>query len=211
MQNKRSSLKYLALGDSYTIGESVPKESNGPVQLVHQFRQKGLPFAYPDIIAKTGWNTEDLLKAILKQKPEEDYDLVSLLIGVNNQYRKKPIDIYKKEFDLLIQKGISLTAGDDPKKVLVISIPDYGYTPFGESMQEEISGELDEYNAVNKRITYKYGAWYVDIIDISRRSLANTDLIAEDKLHPSALQYKLWAERIIENEEFVDYLLQNKQ
>jgi lysophospholipase L1-like esterase len=211
MQNKKFSLKYLALGDSYTIGENVPKESNVPVQLVNQFRQKGLPFAYPDVIAKTGWNTEDLLKAILKQKPEEDYDLVSLLIGVNNQYRKKPIDIYKKEFNLLMQKSISLTAGDDPGKVLVISIPDYGYTPFGETMQQEISRELDEYNAVNKKVADKYGAWYVDIIDISRRSLANTDLIAEDKLHPSALQYKLWAERIIENEEFVDYLLQNKQ
>lgn len=211
MQNKGASLKYLALGDSYTIGESVPEEETAPVQLAQLLRQKNLPFADPDIIAKTGWNTNDLLKAILKQKPEENYDLVSLLIGVNNQYRKKPINLYKKEFDLLIQKSISFTAGDDPKKVLIISIPDYGYTPFGEALQEQISRDLDEYNAINKEITERYGAWYIDIIDISRRSLANTDLLAEDKLHPSALQYKIWAERILENEGFINYLLKNKK
>lgn len=211
MRNEGSSLKYLALGDSYTIGESVSKESTFPVQLVQQFRQVALPFSDPRIIAKTGWNTNDLLKAIKKEKPEEDYDLISLLVGVNNQYRKKPIDIYEKEFDQLIQECIRLTEGGDPKKVLVISIPDYGYTPFGESMQEQISRELDEYNAMNKRITDKYSAWYVDIIDISRRSLANRDLIAEDKLHPSVLQYKLWAERVMKNKDFIDYLLKNNQ
>lgn len=210
MQKNQSILRYLALGDSYTIGESVPEEDRAPVQLVRQLRQNGLTFADPDIIAKTGWKTEDLIKAIRKQKPDDDYDLVSLLIGVNNQYRQKPMDIYKKEFDLLLQEAISLTSGDDPKKVLVISIPDYGYTPFGEAMQEQISRELDQYNAINEKISVSYGVWYVDITDISRGSIATNGLIAGDNLHPSAFQYELWVKRILNHQDFINHLLTNQ-
>lgn len=203
-------LKYLALGDSYTIGEGVAEEARWPVQLAHEFRRSGLNVADPDIIAKTGWTTNDLLTAIKAQDPEKDYHMVSLLIGVNNQYQKQPITIYEEQFKQLVKKAISLTKGNDPKRVLVLSIPDYGFTPFGAENQEQITEELNNYNAINKQVSEDLGVWYVNITDISRQGLENPDLVADDNLHPSALQYKLWVERILEKSNFIAYLRQQE-
>ena len=205
---KQQTLKYLALGDSYTIGEGVSEEERYPVQLVHRLQQEGLHFSAPQIIAKTGWKTGDLIRAMEKKKPDDDHDLVSLLIGVNNQYQRNPVDVFIYEFQILLRKAISLCSGNDHKKVLVLSIPDYGFTPFGEAMQEQISSELDEYNTIIQGFISRYGVWYSDITDISRETKTNSSLIADDNLHPSGLQYQRWTERIMENEGFINYLFE---
>ena len=187
--------KYLALGDSYTIGEGVAEVGSWPNQLVGLLREKGLRFAKPLIIAGTGWQVEDLKQAVTEAKLSNGYDLVSLLIGVNDQYRGNSTDQYAKEFDELTLMAIQLAKGKKAN-VFVVSIPDYGWTPFGESRQAEISDEIDQFNAINKAIADKHGIAYVDITEISRAGLKDTALVAEDSLHPSWKMYRLWAERI---------------
>ena len=162
--------KFLALGDSYTIGEAVDEDRRWPVQLAAALRQQGLDYADPKIIATTGWRTDDLKEAIEKENPAHDYDLVSLLIGVNNQYQHKPIDIYKKEFEELLRLAITL-AGNEKRNVFVVSIPDYGYTEFGEEKLKEISKEIDMYNDINRTIAKKLGVKYFNITHISRDGL----------------------------------------
>lgn len=197
--------KYLALGDSYTIGESVEPEKRWPVQLADKIEESGIKTEDPKIIARTGWTTDELKAAILADNPDSDYDLVSLLIGVNNQYRGRSLENYKMEFEELLNMAISY-AGNDPEKVIVVSIPDYGYTPFGESNQEEISREIDEFNAANKAIAEQKGVKYFNITDISREGLVNPSLVASDKLHPSGEQYRLWVERIFSSQKFQEIL-----
>jgi lysophospholipase L1-like esterase len=187
--------KYLALGDSYTIGEGVAEVGCWPNQLMALFRQKGLKFAKPLVIAGTGWQVEDLKNAIAEAKLSHDYDLVSLLIGVNDQYRGNSTDQYAKEFNELTLTAIQLAKGKKGN-VFVVSIPDYGWTPLGESRQAEISGEIDQFNAINKSIAEKQGIAYFDITDISRAGLKDNALVAGDGLHPSWKMYRLWAERI---------------
>lgn len=182
--------KFLALGDSYTIGESVDPNQRWPNQLAAKLK---LPA--PEIIATTGWRTDQLMKAIADADLIPEYALVSLLIGVNNQYQGKPIEIYEREFEELLQSAINLAKGKK-KNVFVVSIPDYGYTPFGEAKQEKISAELDQYNAINKRITTRYGIRYFDITPISRKGLEDTTLVATDGLHPSGKMYAQWVELI---------------
>ncbi len=189
-------LKYLALGDSYTIGESVAEGERWPVQLAAQLRGKGIEIDNPRIIATTGWRTDNLKNAINIAQIKETYDLVSLLIGVNNQYQGKPVDQYAVEYEDLLKTAIAL-AGGNKAKVFVVSIPDYGFTPFGKPKQEKISKELDEFNEVNKRITESYGIQYFNITDISRDGLDDPELVASDGLHPSGKQYKLWVDRIV--------------
>jgi lysophospholipase L1-like esterase len=184
------SIKFLALGDSYTIGESVAEPERWPNQLAQKLK---LPA--PKIIATTGWRTDQLIKAIDAAKLKPEYDYVSLLIGVNNQYQGKPIDVYEREFEQLLNTAIKLAKGKK-KNVFVVSIPDYGYTPFGKAKQEKISLELDQYNAINKRITKKYGVHYFDITPISRKGLEDADLVATDGLHPSGKMYAQWVELI---------------
>ena len=145
-------LKFLALGDSYTIGESVAEKDRWPVQLAAQLRAKGLNVGDPKIIATTGWRTDDLKNAIVKDNPSTDYDYVSLLIGVNNQYQGKSSAAYAPEFEELLKMAIEF-AGGDRSKVFVVSIPDYGFTPFGKEKKETITKAIDEFNAVNKSIT----------------------------------------------------------
>ena len=182
--------KFLALGDSYTIGESVTESERWPTQLAAK-----LEFSEPRIIATTGWRTDQLKEAIEAVTLKPEYDLVSLLIGVNNQYQGKPILVYEREFEELLQTAIKLARGKK-EKVFVVSIPDYGYTPFGKPKQEKISEALDQYNAINKRIAEKFGVTYFNITGISRKGFDDPDLVAADGLHPSGKMYAQWVEVI---------------
>ena len=193
----QTKIKFLALGDSYTIGESVREEERWPEQLASSLRTKGYIVDRPRIIATTGWRTDQLKKAIEDAQLKPEYNLVSLLIGVNNQYQGKSPESYAPEFEELLKMAI-LLAGGKKENVFVVSIPDYGFTPFGQPKQEQISKALDEFNSVNKEITDAAGIPYFNITNISRRGLEQPDLVAADGLHPSGKQYKLWVERILE-------------
>lgn len=190
--------KYLALGDSYTIGESVSENERWPVQLAKSLRSNGKAFSDPTIIATTGWRTDNLKDAIDKAQLKNEYELVSLLIGVNNQYQGKPVEQYEIEFDNLLRTAVQLAKGKK-ENVFVVSIPDYGYTPFGKPKQTEISKALDHFNEINKRITERAGIQYVNITDISRQGIEQPDLVAADGLHPSGKMYTLWVERIVKS------------
>lgn len=189
-------LHYLALGDSYTIGQSVNYDDRFPVQLVNQLRSAGVMIADPVFIARTGWTTTQLKTAIAQTQLKPGYDLVSLLIGVNNQYQKKNIEIYRQEFRELLETALSL-AGGDASRVIVLSIPDYAYTPFGRtSNSAKTSQEIDLYNAINLGITKEYNIAYFDITPISREGLDDPALIAGDQLHPSGKMYSRWVDLI---------------
>lgn len=194
----QTSKRFLALGDSYTIGESVAEEERWPVQLAKAWSEKGNPTGDPTIIATTGWRTDNLKDAIEKAQLKNDYDLVSLLIGVNNQYQGKSTEQYAIEFEELLKISIRLAKGKK-ENVFVVSIPDYGYTPFGLPKQKEISKALDQFNEINKRITEAAGITYINITDISRKGLDQPDLVAGDGLHPSGKMYSLWVERIVKS------------
>ena len=186
-------LTYLALGDSYTIGESVPMEGRWPVQLAAALRDEGVPLADPVILATTGWTTDELSAAMDDAAFAPPYDLVSLLIGVNNQYRGRGTDDYRAEFHRLLQRAIAL-AGGRADRVLVLSIPDWGVTPFARDSGRDtarIAAELDAYNAAAREEVLRLDAHWVDITVISRQHPA---LLAGDGLHPSAAQYALWSE-----------------
>ena len=189
-------LKYLALGDSYTIGESVAESERWPEQLAAALRAKGQSIEKPKIIAVTGWRTDQLKKAIEEAHLKNEYGMVSLLIDVNNQYQKKTPESYAPEFEELLNMSIML-AGGKKENVFVISIPDYGFTPFGKSNQQEISKAIDQFNAVNKSITEKKGVKYVEITDLTREGLSNPAYVASDGLHPSGKMYTLWVEKRI--------------
>jgi lysophospholipase L1-like esterase len=182
--------KFLALGDSYTIGESVSEEERWPNQLADK-----LKIERPRIIATTGWRTDDLKGAINSANLKDDYDLVSLLIGVNNQYQGKSSAQYEIEFEDLLKTAIQLAKGKS-KNVFVVSIPDYGFTPFGKPKQETITVQLDEFNIINKRIAEKYKIKYFNITGISRKGLEDPTLVAADGLHPSGKMYTQWVEVI---------------
>lgn len=199
----QDSLSFLALGDSYTIGESVSKTARWPVQLHDSLVAKGYAVQMPHIIARTGWRTDELKAAINQQDVADNYDLVGLLIGVNNQYQGKTPASYEPEFKELLDMAIT-HAGGDRSRVFVISIPDYGYTPFGEKNQSKISRELDAYNAINQRITEMEGVKYYYITDISRQQISG--LVAKDGLHPSGKQYSLWIEHILKDLNFLNSL-----
>jgi len=199
-----SSLRFLALGDSYTIGESVSESERWPVQLKDSLSKKGISVNDPKIIATTGWRT-DQLKEAMTSLEDYDYDMVSLLIGVNNQYQGRSVESYTPEFEELLNLAIE-RAGGDKDKVFVVSIPDYGYTPFGKESQEKISRELNEYNAVNLQITRNKSVRYFDITPISKNGIDDPALVASDGLHPSGKQYSLWVAEIMKDEEFVEYL-----
>ena len=188
--------KFLALGDSYTIGESVLEKERWPVQMAAVLRAGGQKLEDPFIIAKTGWRTDQLKQAILDAKLKNEYGLVSLLIGVNNQYQKKTADSYAPEFEELLNMAVTL-AGGKKENVFVVSIPDYGFTPFGKPKQEEITKAIDAFNEVNLKITKRMGIRYVNITDLTREGLSNPSYVAGDGLHPSGAMYTLWVDRII--------------
>lgn len=197
----KSPVKFLALGDSYTIGESVAISERWPVQLAEQLRQQGLTCPDPTIVATTGWRTDNLKAAIEKANLKPEYTLVTLLIGVNNFYQGKTAESYKPEFEELLNTAIALAQGDK-SRVIVLSIPDYGFTPFGEKDQLRITAGIDEFNRINKSVAAKLDITYVDITDISRNGLAEPDLVAEDGLHPSGKMYELWVKRILSRIQF---------
>lgn len=196
IHHKKPLKKYLALGDSYTIGESVPAEDNFPSQLVKRMNDAGLNFNPPNIIATTGWTTDELIKAIEERKPGHDYDLVTLLIGVNNQYRGYNILRYKYDFEKLLSDAVKYARGNK-NHVVVISIPDYGVTPFAaEKNPQKIAAELDEYNGIAKEISDKQGVLFIDITPGSRKAAADSALVATDGLHPSSKMYSRWVDKI---------------
>lgn len=185
-------LRYLALGDSYTIGESVDESERWSMQLANLLKQEGYATEVT-IIARTGWTTDELWEGIQAREINPPYDLVSLLIGVNNQYRGRGIEDYREGFVFLLNKSIEY-AGGDANRVVVLSIPDWGVTPFaGGRDSKQIAAEIDQFNAVNRQETEKAGAHYVDITPISREAVNDPSWIADDGLHPSGKMYAEWA------------------
>lgn len=191
-------LQYLALGDSYTIGESVDHDLNFPSQTAALLRRARFSIADPTIIAKTGWTTDELINAIANANLPKRFDIVSLLIGVNNQYRSYPIEQYKKEFESLLTTALSLT-GSQNSRVFVLSIPDWGVTPYAAGRDEnKIAAEIDVYNAINKSVAEVYKVNYIDITSETRKASSNVFLLASDGLHPSGLAYTEWAIKLSE-------------
>jgi len=187
-------VSYLALGDSYTIGEGVAPAGRWPVQLATALQEAGQVVAEPQIIATTGWTTDELDAGIDAAAPQGPFGLVSLLIGVNDQYRGRSVDDYRPRFTALLQRAIAF-AGDRPKHVLVLSIPDWGVTPFARDNKRDpaqIARELDAYNAAAKAICTDHGVAFVDITPVSRERGAEPAMLVEDGLHPSAAMYTEW-------------------
>lgn len=186
------SIRYLALGDSYTIGESVPESDRWPNQLAAMLSKNGKQIEVT-IVARTGWTTSELWQGIQAVRPRGPYDMVSLLIGVNNQYRGYDINEYREEFRFLLGKAIEY-AGGDVDRVIVLSIPDWGVTPFAEGRDGgEIAAQIDVFNEVNLEESQKAGVHYVDVTPVSREAVSDPGLIAGDGLHPSGKMYAEWA------------------
>lgn len=186
-------MRFLALGDSYTIGEGVDEAERWPVQLAALLRERGIDVADPQIVARTGWTTDELSAAIDDADPRGPYALVSLLIGVNNQYRGRSADEYRAEFAGLLLRAIGF-AGGDASRVMVLSIPDWGVTPFaGGRNRAQIAAEIDAYNAINREEARRAGAHWIDITPQSRAAGADPAYLVSDGLHPSGRAYADWA------------------
>ena len=189
---------YLALGDSYTIGESIPPAENFPSQAVELLNKNAADndkqhFSAPQIIARTGWTTDELDTAIDAADITATYDMVSLLIGVNNQYRGRSVNEYKTQFDHLLQRAIHF-AGNNTRHVFVLSIPDWGVTPFAEGRdKEKIATAINAYNAVAKDICEQHHIVFIDITTAQRTDGNKKDFLASDGLHPSGKEYAKWA------------------
>lgn len=187
---------YLALGDSYTIGELVPMHDNFPHQAVRLLRKQHIEVADPVIIATTGWTTDELAASIREHNLKETFSFVTLLIGVNNQYRGRSIENYQQEFLQLLNQAIAF-AGDKSGNVIVLSIPDWGITPFAEDRdRQKIASEIDRYNAVCKEIALANKCQYIEITESTRYNGQNEEYLVSDKLHPSGKEYAIWAERL---------------
>lgn len=185
--------RYLALGDSYTIGESVAPAERWPVRLAALLRDRGVTIAAPVIIARTGWTTDELSAGIDAAAPRGTYALVSLLIGVNNQYRGRSVEEYRTQFRGLLQRAVGF-AGGEAGRVVVVSIPDWGVTPFAQGRDRaRIAAEIDAFNAAAREETARAGARYVDITPFSRQAATDRTLVAADGLHPSGKMYAEWA------------------
>lgn len=187
---------YLALGDSYTIGESLPLHESFPYQVVQMMRKKGYAFHAAEIVAKTGWTTSELAEHLIHTQLMSHYDIVTLLIGVNNQYRGLTANDYASDFEFLVKKALHFS-GEKPAYVIVLSIPDWGVTPFAEGRdRSKITLEIDQFNAINKIISDKYGCHYIDITPGTREAATDETLLAVDKLHPSGKEYERWASAV---------------
>lgn len=185
-------VKYLALGDSYTIGQGVQESLRWPNQLTQKLLAHNIEVAKTDIIAETGWRTRDLLDAMATAEIE-DYNLVSLLIGVNNQFSNQSFEIFTVELDILLNKAIRIAGGKE--RVFVLSIPDYGVTPFGNNNKEQIAAAIDKYNAFIQQKCKENGVLFIDITSISRQLGDSDGALASDNLHPSGKQYLQWIEK----------------
>ena len=196
LANTDKGITYLALGDSYTIGESVLAEDSYPYQITKLLNDSNTAVENPEIIAVNGWTTKDLLAAIATEKPSNNYNFVTLLIGVNNQYNGEDMSIFRKDFTTLLNKAISFASGDK-SRVFIISIPDWGVTPFAKDdvrSSLQIGKEIDRYNAFAKKITSVAGISFTNITPASRNAATDATLLASDGLHPSGKMYAEWAD-----------------
>jgi len=189
--------RVLALGDSYTIGQGVAEDARWPMRLAARLREQNIVITAPEIIAKTGWTTDDLAHALDQRPPRGLYDLVTLLIGVNDQYDGRAVEDYRPKFRALLERAIEL-AGGRAAHVIVVAIPDWSVTPFATCFDSAaVAAELTRYNAVNRDETQRAGARYVDITPNSRTAADDRTLLADDGLHPSAKMYDAWAQLIL--------------
>ena len=192
---RESPYSFIALGDSYTIGEGVNEDERWPNQFVDVAYEKGVDFDQPMIIAETGWKTYDLLNAINQTNFTKKYDYISLLIGVNNQFNSRPIDEFEEDLNKLMDEMKRIKKNDG--SIIIISIPDWGYTPFGESSDmSDISEQINLFNSSLRKLATTNGLIYVDVTEISRRGINEPDLITNDNLHPSGIMYLEWAKKI---------------
>ncbi len=190
-------ISFLSLGDSYTIGESISEAGRWSVQLADLLRRDSVSVAPPDIIARTGWTTAELSDGIVAAKNNNTYDLVSLLIGVNNQYRGQSIDRYRTEFRTLLRTSLNFAKGRKDR-VFVLSTPDWGVSPFGaKSDRAKIAREIDDFNAVAREECQKAGILFVDVTPLSRTGLNDATMFAPDGLHFSGKMYGLWAKEAL--------------
>jgi len=189
-----TALSFLALGDSYTIGEGVAEGGRWPVQLAKALREEAIALADPRIIATTGWTTDELAWGVDGAEPLGEWDFVTLLIGVNNQYRGRSAIDFRGEFETLLQRAIRCARGR-ADRVMVLSIPDWGVTPFVKTTQstpEQVATELDAYNAAAQVVCEAHAVAFVDITPVSRERGSEAEMLADDGLHPSAAMYTLW-------------------
>ncbi len=183
----------LCLGDSYTIGEGVPLHQSFPYQAVQMLRKQGIFFHAPEIVAQTGWTTFELAEYLIHHSFEPQYDFVTLLIGVNNQYRSLAVEDFAEDFEYLLKKAINLCSGDE-KQVLAISIPDWGVTTFAKNKDAgDITESIDTHNSAAALLAAKYNVSWLDITSDYRRIGGEAEMLAGDGLHPSAKVYQLWA------------------
>lgn len=201
MPEKSKPFTYLALGDSYTIGEGVEEKDRYPVQLITALNKIDQnSWSSPQVIAKTGWTVDELEVGINQsQTDEQGYDLVTLLIGVNNQYRGRPVADFEKDFEAMLRRAIDFARGQKDH-VVVLSIPDWGVTPFAVSRnsdQIKVAREIDAYNSAKKAICDRYEVVFIDITEDYRAIGAKPEMVVEDQLHPSALVYKRWTEKLL--------------
>ncbi len=198
MDKTTQSKTYLALGDSYTIGEQVALHESFPYQLVQLFRKEKISFSAAEIIAKTGWTTGELISHLEEIDLQPVYDFVSLLIGVNNQYRGQDIKTFQKEFETLLQKAIHFAAGNSDH-VFVLSIPDWGVTPFASGRNRaQIAKEIDTFNFICEKQATQSGVHFINITSAQRINSSLVAGLATDGLHPSATEYELWAKKIFQ-------------
>ena len=198
ISSNNKSYSFLALGDSYTVGEGVSYEESWPSQFVDYAMERGIDFKNPELIAQTGWKTYDLLNAIKSSNLSVKYDFISLLIGVNNQFNSRPLSEFEDDLNEILTEINYLKKGNS--KVIVISIPDWGYSPYGSNYdRERISDEIDQFNNILKKISEQNNLNFVDVTQISRLAIKEPNLIAKDNLHPSELMYSEWVKKIYES------------
>ena len=189
-------LRYLALGDSYTIGEGVEDRERWPTLLVDMLASRGIVVGPPHYVAQTAWTTDELSDAIDAARPAGPFDLVTLLIGVNDQYRSRPVSAFTGEFGVLVKRAVGF-AGGRPERTIVLSIPDWGATPFAAGRDRDLIGrEVGAYNAEAESIAKRLGAHWVDVTEASRAMLTDQTLVATDGLHPTGAMYRRWAELV---------------
>ncbi len=188
--------RFLALGDSYTAGEGVKPKDRWPDQLARLLIGAGCPVEKPRVVARTGWTTADLIEGVRQASITGFFDMVTLLIGVNNQYQGLPVADYEDEFRVLLDQAVRYAQGH-PERVLILSIPDWGKTPFAvDNSSSQITLDIDAFNRVNQKFANKGGHPYLDITPLSRSLAANDHMLVADGLHPSKVQYAQWAELI---------------